>query len=179
VVDADLIAATEAFAIGFPLLHRQMRMAVFVPVVDIGAAVILIISSGAFKSIMETLTTERVEFVGSRVPGAHYARRSRHGTVDEVRHAALVAAAEALTVGATHGWRHIVGMPELIAVIYVGLTMVFSIASRTFDAVVKAPALNIVPGIVGAIPAAAIVAILCDSGCERGWRSCVDARCRE
>jgi len=183
VVDADLVAATESFPVSLPLLWRESWMAVLVAVVDIGAAVIFIVSPSAFETIVKTLTTENVELVGNRVPGAHYPRRTRHGAVhgavDEVRHTSLVPAAEALTVSAAHWWRHIVRMPVFIAVVHVGTAMVFSVASCTFNAVVKTAALDIVPGIVGAVPAAAIVAILCEAGSERGWRSCVRVRCRE
>ena len=38
-VDADLVAATEPLPISLSLLCRQMRMAVLIAVVDVGAAV--------------------------------------------------------------------------------------------------------------------------------------------
>ena len=53
--------------------------------------------------------------------------------------------------------RDIIGMTVLIAIVDVGLTTIFCVASCAFDAFVKTTTLHIVPGIVGAVPAAAIV----------------------
>ena len=97
-----LISATETFAVSLALTPWKSGVAILVTVVNIGTAVILVISARTFDTVMEALAAKRVEFTGEIIPSTRDWRRPSNWAVHKVRHAALITAAECLTVCATH-----------------------------------------------------------------------------
>src|ERR1700744_3990918 len=68
VIHAGLIATAEAFlVIGFRA-GRDVRMAIFIAVVDVGTAVIVVVLSGAFDSVVIALLLNVTKFFRWRVP---------------------------------------------------------------------------------------------------------------
>jgi hypothetical protein len=77
-------------------------------------------------------------------------------------------------------------MPVLIAIVHVGLAMVFCIAARAFDAIVKTSTLGVVPCVRRPVPVIAITILRegCGEACRGEARGmicggCVHARYRE
>lgn len=156
VVDAHLVAATEAFAIGLALLGGQMGMTVFLPIIYIGAAMVIEVLARAFDPIPEALPANPVEFIGSRVPGAIRGAHPPIRSAGQVSHGAVVSTAETFAIGRPHG-RWDVWMPVLVAVVDVGTAMIAKVSAGAFNTVVEAPALNVVPGVGRTVPVIAIL----------------------
>jgi hypothetical protein len=70
VVGSTVITAPEAITVGFPLLTRKMRMAVFIAVFHVGPAVIGEVLSCAFDSIVKAAALKIVQLSGRRIPVA-------------------------------------------------------------------------------------------------------------
>ncbi len=62
----------------------------------------------------------------------------------KVTHRSLITTAKALTIGFAKVERKI-GVPVLVPIVYIRTTMVVEVLSRTFDAILKAPALDLLP----------------------------------
>jgi hypothetical protein len=74
-VDAHLVSTTESFAVCLALLRWEIGMTIFIAVVDIGTAVITVIPACTFDTVVKTLATKHVEFIGNRIPSAGPWRR--------------------------------------------------------------------------------------------------------
>lgn len=156
VVYANLVATTETFAISLALFGREVRIAIFLAIIDVEATVVVEVLAGTLNAIEESLAVKRVKFIRRGVPGTIRGTPAPLRSAHQVRHGNVVTAAEALAVGRPHGRRNI-GAAVLIAVVDVGAAMIAEVFAGAFNAVVEAAALNVVPGVGRALPVVTIL----------------------
>ncbi len=157
VVDSGLVSAAEAVAVGFALLRRQVRVAIFLAVFNIGTTVIIEVLTGSFDPIQKSLTVKLIELVGRSIP---WPVRCAHAPVfcpRQMRHANFISATESFTICSPHGRRH-VGVAIFIAIVHFRAPVVIEVLVGSFDSVVEATPLNIVPGVWRSLPVVAVLA---------------------
>lgn len=154
-----VVAAAEAIAISLTRLGWKMRVAVFVAIVDVGGAVVFIVTSCAFKAVVKALALNVIELVGEGIPLRRRRRRLRWGEAGlaaghQMLHRATVASAKSIAIRVAH-LRRDMGMAKLIAVFDVGPAVIVDVASRALDAVMKTLTLDLVELLGSDIPAIA------------------------
>ncbi len=68
VVHRYLVAAAEAFAIVGLGAVRNMRMTIFIPVINVRSAVIVVVLAGTFNAIVKSLTLNVAKFLWGSIP---------------------------------------------------------------------------------------------------------------
>jgi hypothetical protein len=91
-VDANLVSATESLAICLALFGWEVGMTILIAVVDVGPAVITVISACTFDAVMETLATKRVKFIGNGIPRTRDRTRRCYRATHEMGHAPFISA---------------------------------------------------------------------------------------
>jgi hypothetical protein len=175
VVDAGLVSASEAVPVGFAVLRRQVRVAIFIAILNIGTTMIIKVLAGSFNSVKETLTVKLIELIWRSIPRPLRRTHAPICRTGQMRHANVVSATESFTICGPHGRRYI-RVAIFIAIVHFRAPMVIEVLVGSFDPIVEAAPLNIVPGVRWSLP---VVAILAKA--RRLWsRSCrVGARRRE
>ena len=70
VINGYLVTTAETFAVCFALFVRKVRMAILLPVFNVGTTVIIEVLASCFDAFLETLPAEFVEFIWRSVPRA-------------------------------------------------------------------------------------------------------------
>src|SRR5579859_7533971 len=70
VLDARLVSALEAMAIGFTIAMRNRRMPKFIAIANIWRTVIAVIPARSLHAIVESSPRNLVQFLGRRIPSA-------------------------------------------------------------------------------------------------------------
>jgi hypothetical protein len=161
--DLLFVSAAEACTVLLGSVRRQMRIAIFVAIVGVGAAMIFNVLLRTDAAIFKSAAFEVIE--GAILPDAAPTasngrwwwrrsvinRRCRLGVI-EVAYADLIAAAETVLIGFADIWRN-TGVAKLVAILDVGLAMIFEVLAGAFDAIVKAALLKLIELARGSVPA--------------------------
>jgi hypothetical protein len=180
----NAITPTVAFLEGAFLITRHVRMAERVMPIHVGIPVVLEVIARGLDAVPETVTTDFIVAIREGIPAAaadwrrHICRRPRsirRRLSSHMRHGNVVPTEETIPIGLTHRSGN-ARVTVFETVIRVWAAMVCDVIASGFDTLVEPAALNVIPGIIRAIP---ITAILCETGGERRQRESVRARCRE
>jgi hypothetical protein len=191
VIDSELIAAAEAFAIILAQFARDTRVTKLVAIVRVWAAVVLHVLAGSVHAVLKATALDLAELVGNCIPAVVIVvatirivivhrrwRRSIYRLLSEVGDAYRITAAEALLIGIPHLMGHI-RMAVFVAIVDVGAAVIVEVLLRAYEAILKAATLDVVEFAGRQIPVtvAIMVAVLGGAGSRRGVRGANSVGC--